>query len=249
MPAFVKKDRNAQKEIDTSNHDYVDSSPARSAPASAPVPVAHAPAAPAPASEMDLLSDILGVSASGPPAAPMGAPAAPPPGAGGGMDSMLMDLLGSGPPAMAPTAMPSASPMDAMAGMMGGMSMGGAAPGGFAPFQAYAKGGLTVTFAVTKDPNNASITSIEAKFTNANQVSIEGLNFQVAVPKYMKLQMSPASGTSVPAMNSGFVKQAFKVANSMHGQKPILLRIKLDFSINGQAFSETGQVDNFPPGC
>ena len=156
---------------------------------------------------------------------------------------MLMDLLGSGPPAPAP------APMDAVAGMMGGMSMGGAAPGGFAPFQAYSKGGLTIMFAVTKDPGNPSITTVESTFTNGNPAAIDGLNFQVAVPKYMKLQMSPASGTSVAPMNSGNVSQTFKLANSLHGQKPILLRIKIDFSINGQAFSETGQVDNFPAGC
>ena len=64
----------------------------------------------------------------------------------------------------------------------------------------------------------------------------------------MKLQMSPASSSTVPPSNSGKVTQTFKVANSMHGQKPVLLRIKIDYSAGGQAVSEQGQVDNFPPG-
>jgi AP-1 complex subunit gamma-1 len=104
-------------------------------------------------------------------------------------------------------------------------------------------------FSVSKDPGNPSITTIEAIFTNQNPMPIDSLNFQVAVPKYMKLQMSPASGTQVPPMNGGSVKQVFKVANSMHGQKPILLRIKIDYAVNGQPVSEQGQVDNFPAGC
>lgn len=242
MPAFAKKERNTEKQME-SMLDATDGSPAISSPAPAPV-VPATPTAPQPAPEMDLLSDILGGSAPAP-AVPTGVPATPPPAAGG-MDSMLMDLLGSGPPAPSPAP---ATP-DVLSGMMGGMSMGGGgAPGAFAPFQAFSKGGLTAMFAVTKDPNNASISLIEATFNNSNPVAIDGLNFQVAVPKYMKLQMSPASGTNVPAMNGGSVKQSFKVMNSMHNQKPLLLRIKVDFSMNGQAFSETGQVDNFPAGC
>lgn len=136
-----------------------------------------------------------------------------------------------------------------MAAMMGGPAMGMGAPGGYAPFQAYSKNGLTATFVVSKDPGNQSITNIDASFTNSNPVPIDNLNFQVAVPKFMKLQMTPASGTQVAPMNGGAVKQVFKVANSMHGQKAILLRIKIDYSINGQPVSEQGQVDNFPPGC
>ena len=140
--------------------------------------------------------------------------------------------------------------MDAMTAMMGGPAMGmGGAPGGFAPFQAWNKNGLLGMFSVSKDPGNPSITTIEAIFTNQNPMPIDSLNFQVAVPKYMKLQMSPASGTQVPPMNGGSVKQVFKVANSMHGQKPILLRIKIDYAVNGQPVSEQGQVDNFPAGC
>jgi len=103
-------------------------------------------------------------------------------------------------------------------------------------------------FACSKDASNPSVTAITATFTNSLPAPIESLNFQVAVPKYMKLQMSPASGTSIPPSNSGSVTQLFKVANSLHGQKPVLVRIKLDCSINGQMVSETLQVDTFPAG-
>ena len=95
---------------------------------------------------------------------------------------MLMDLLGGGPaPAPAP---PPAAPagMDAMAAMMGGpaMSLGGAAAGGFAPFAAFNKHGLLVTFACSKEAANPSVTAIEASFTNSTPAPIGALNFQAS---------------------------------------------------------------------
>lgn len=121
-------------------------------------------------------------------------------------------------------------------------------PGTFAPFTAWEKGGLQITFVCSKDPANLSVTNIEASFLNASPAPMDALNFQVAVPKYMQLKMTPPSSTSVPPNNSGKVTQLFKVANSLHGQKPVLLRVKIEYSSMGQAVSETGQVDSFPPG-
>merc|ERR1719450_733860 len=138
--------------------------------------------------------------------------------------------------------------------MMGGMGMGAPAPapaappGSFAPFAAYNKNGLLINFACSKDAANPAVTSIVATYTNSQQMPMEGFNFQVAVPKYMKLQMNPASGSSVPPMNSGSVTQAFKVANSMHGEKPVALRIKIDYSLGGVPVSEMAAVENFPAG-
>lgn len=246
MPAFAKKDRQAAAAAAAALAMDGDGPSRGSASELMAAPAVMAVAAPAPPSEMDLLGDILGGSPAPAPAMPAmgGAPAAPPPAAGG-MD--LLDLLGGGgPPAAA-----AAPPVDAMA-MLG---MGGAAPapppaapGSFPPFQAWNKNGLQIEFACTKDASNPSVTAIEASFTSAQPTPLTGFNFQVAVPKYMKLQMSPASSSTVPPSNSGKVTQTFKVANSMHGQKPVLLRIKIDYSAGGQAVSEQGQVDNFPPG-
>jgi len=243
MPAFAKKDRQAAAAAALGGGGSRDSAVS----AGAPAPPAAPPAAPAPVSDMDLLGDLLGGSAPAPPAATGfggGAPApTPPPAAGGAMD--LLDLLGGGPPASAH----SAPPIDAMA-MMG---LSGAPPpttpaGGFAPFQAYSKNGLSIMFACSKDPSNPSITTIEASFTSSMPQPLEGLNFQVAVPKYMKLQMTPASSSTVPPNGMGKVTQLFKVANSMHGQKPVVLKIKVDYTSGGMPVSEMGQVDNFPPG-
>jgi AP-1 complex subunit gamma-1 len=164
---------------------------------------------------------------------------------GGGMDDLL-GLLG-GSPAPAPAA---PAGMDAMMAMMGGpaMSMGAAPAAPPGSFQAWSKDGLQIMFMATKDPSNPSVTRVEATFNNSTGGDMEGLNFQVAVPKYMQLQMKPPSSTAVTAGSSGSVKQLFQLANSMHGQKPIVLRVKIDYNTMGRAVSETGQVDNFPPG-
>jgi len=103
-------------------------------------------------------------------------------------------------------------------------------------------------FVCTKDPGNPSITSIEASFSNSTGAQMDGLNFQVAVPKYMQLQMKPPSTTTVPPNNSGKATQSFRLANSMHGQKPLILKIKLEYTSMGTPVSEMGTVDNFPPG-
>ena len=131
--------------------------------------------------------------------------------------------------------------------MMGGMSMGGGDGGGNS-FQAYSKNGLTIQFACSKQDGNPSITIVDASFSNAQGTPMTGFGFQVAVPKYMKLQMSPASSDTLPPMSNGAVTQQFKLANSMHGQKPLVVKLKIDFTLNGVPTTEMGQVDNFPAG-
>jgi len=228
MPAFTKKDRN--KEKSSFAEDSGGGASAMMSDMPTPSPAApSAPAAPAAPAEMDLLADLMGGSPAPAPAAPAGVPAAPPPGAmGGGMDALMG---GMGAMGMAAPAAPAAP------------------PGSFPPFQAWNSNGLLVMFNCSKDPANASVTNIEATFTNSTGSAMDALNFQVAVPKYMQLKMTPPNSTTVPPNNSGQVKQVFKVANSLQGQKPLLLRIKVDYSVMGQPRSETGQVDNFPAGC
>jgi len=253
MPAFAKKERTSEEGticVTTASTGTSEAFVDASVPATSVVVV---PATP----EMDLLSDILGSS----PAtivACAGASPAPPLSGVGGMDSMLMDFLGSAGPPARPEAPSGLAPVVGMAAMtiMEGIAptvdtstiATTLAPGMFAPFTAFNKNELLITFTCSKDVSNPSVTLIEATFTNFAQVPMSSLNFQVAVPKYMKLHMSLASSSTVLPHNAGNVTQTFKVANSLHGQKPVLVRIKLDYSVNGKVISETGQVDSFPVG-
>ena len=60
--------------------------------------------------------------------------------------------------------------------------------------------------------------------------------------------MGPTSGNMVPPNNSGQVVQQFKIANSMHGQQPPAVKMKLDFVVNGRAVGDMVAVYNFPQG-
>lgn len=245
MPAFEKKKRGPPEGMESRDALMGDDERPASSPA---VAVQALPsAAPAPAPENDLLSDLMGLGlgeAPAPAPSPMGG-APPPPAAAGGMDSMLMDMLGGGAPAPAPAGAPPAGMGGGLMDVMGDV-MGGAPPAN-PSFQAYSKNGLTIQFTCAKDAN-PSVTIVDAAFSNAQGSPMTGFSFQVAVPKFMKLQMSPASSDTVPPMSSGAVTQQFKLANSMHGQKPLLVKLKIDFTFNGQPTTEMAQVDNFPAG-
>jgi AP-1 complex subunit gamma-1 len=178
-------------------------------------------AAPTSAPANDLLTDIFAAPAPMQPAQP----AAP---AGGG----LLDLMAtpSMPPAQAApqTMMPAAAP---------------AAPGAF---QVYDKNGLSVSFSL--QPNaQTKTTKITATFTNSTAVPMTGLLFQCAVPKYITLQMSPASSSEVPPNRSGTASQIVTIQNTMQGQKSVMMRLKIQFSQNGQVIDDLAQVSNFPP--
>lgn len=204
-----------------------------------------------PQSDANLLMDLLDDSAPSTPGLGVGAGPAPPAGGGGGdLNSLiggLDDLIGGA--ATAPTPPPAApAPMGGMDLMGGGAAAVPAAPAAPEPFVVFEKGGLCIRFALSKDPSNPSVSAVEASFSNANASPLTDLVFQAAVPKYMKMQIQPATGNMVPPANSGTVKQQIKLANSMHGQKNIAMRIKVEYSIDGNKVAETGEVSNFPPG-
>ncbi|EGC34223.1 clathrin-adaptor gamma chain Ap1g1 [Dictyostelium purpureum] len=106
-------------------------------------------------------------------------------------------------------------------------------------FPAFQKHGLEISYECTKpQPNNLSLTNINMIITNTGPSPITNFSLQAAVPKYLKIQLLAPSSTTIPPNGSGEVTQFSKVLNSQQGQKPILLRVKLDFQINGQAYSE-----------
>jgi AP-1 complex subunit gamma-1 len=110
----------------------------------------------------------------------------------------------------------------------------------------YSKNGILVVFEATKNIQQPQNTTLNAVYSNSNPFPINNFALQAAVPKYMKIQMTPASSNILPPSQSSKVNQIIKINNSMHGQKPVLLRIKLDFVVNGNSVSDTADV-SFPP--
>jgi len=52
--------------------------------------------------------------------------------------------------------------------------------------------------------------------------------------KYLKIAIQPLSGTNLAPSSKGEVTQLMTVTNSAIGQKPIVMKIKLGYVINGQ---------------
>eukprot|EP01038_Epipyxis_sp_PR26KG_P011986 gene11986-16046_t len=114
--------------------------------------------------------------------------------------------------------------------------------------KAFDKGGFQVFLDVSKpNASDVSLSKVVCKFSNLNASPLEGLVFQAAVPKYLKLEMFPPSSTTIPPNSTGLVTQEIKLNNSMQGQKNIMLKLKIGYTLNGVTVEEMAQVSNFPP--
>ncbi|EGG18708.1 clathrin-adaptor gamma chain [Cavenderia fasciculata] len=104
---------------------------------------------------------------------------------------------------------------------------------------AYNKHGLNINYECSKpQAEQPQMTLIVMQVSNSNSSPVTNLSVKAAVPPYLKIQLLPPSGTTVPPNDSGEVTQSVKILNTVHGQKPVLLRLKLDFTLNGQTISE-----------
>lgn len=71
---------------------------------------------------------------------------------------------------------------------------------------------------------------------------------QAAVPKYMQLRLEPATGTVLPALGVGSVSQKLHVTNTLQGQKPLVMRLRVNYSKGGQPVLQQLEVNSFPAG-
>jgi len=148
--------------------------------------------------------------------------------------STQQDIFGGGPLNAAPALAPALAPTPAA---------------GYAPITIYQKEGITIVFELAKQPGNPSLSTITVNATNSLPQPINNFVFSAAVPKYIKLQLGSPSGTSLPPSKTGSITQQIKLANSLQGQKPVLMKAKIEFtSTMGQQVSEMIEISHFPPG-
>lgn len=114
-------------------------------------------------------------------------------------------------------------------------------------FTAFEKNGLKILFDIVKNIQYPNVTVVNISFLNSNPFPLVNFDLKVAVPKYLKLQVNPPTGNMIPPNNSGKVTQGIKLMNAEHGQKPVVVKIKIDYLINGAPVSEVSDV-NFPQG-
>eukprot|EP01132_Coremiostelium_polycephalum_P006798 gene6798-8434_t len=107
-------------------------------------------------------------------------------------------------------------------------------------FPAYQKNGVSLTYECSKpQPNNLQITQINMVATNTSSNTMTNFLIQAAIPQYLTIQLLPPSSTTLPANGTADITQTVKLFNKMHGKKPILIRLKVEYTVNGQTFSET----------
>jgi len=192
-------------------------------------------------------------------AAPMHTPQASP-----------LDIFGAPPaatPMAAPIPTPQANPLDVFGAQptqpqpMAAATtpdMFGAAPVPIANtgpqpviIPAFSHQGLTVEFECTKPEIwNKQNSVLIAKCKNAAPDALYGFSLQCAVPKYVVMEMEPPSSTTIPVTggNSKIVTQKIKVTNTRMGEKNLVLKLKVGFTLQGQKIEHMTTCSGFPSG-
>jgi len=100
----------------------------------------------------------------------------------------------------------------------------------------FDQNGIRATY---KKDTNGNITTLEIDFSNSTSNTFSNFDFKVAVPKYIKLQVTPPTSTTLnPNANKG-IHQTVKLLNT-ETDKPLMMKIKIDYLQNGQPSSATG---------
>ncbi|KAJ8494790.1 hypothetical protein ONZ45_g13122 [Pleurotus djamor] len=179
--------------------------------------------APTPAaSQKSSVDDILGLFGSTP-AAPAPPPAAAPPSFS--QTPPASQFLVSTPqvPPAAPSSQPPAARLTA--------------------YTAYDKNNMKITLTPQTSPSKPGVVMILAKFQINGPNPATGMNFQAAVPKSQQLQMLPMSNTTV---NPGSIETQQMRVVAKPGS-PVRLRLRIGFSIGGQAIQDQVDFSGFPP--
>ncbi|EUC60879.1 gamma-adaptin (adaptor HA1/AP1 adaptin gamma subunit), putative [Rhizoctonia solani AG-3 Rhs1AP] len=190
-----------------------------------------APAAPAPTPQKNSIQDILGLFDSTPVSAatPPPAPAANGTGLGGLFDSV---------PVAQPTPPKPATPTLAPAPALAPAS----APAQNRPtFVAYDKNGLRVILVPQVLPSKPGMVQVQARF-EATSGPVQGVSFQVAVPRTQQLQMLPMSSADV---NPGNVETQVLKILAPPGSL-VKLRIRIAFTGSKGAVQEQLDFAGFP---
>lgn len=104
---------------------------------------------------------------------------------------------------------------------------------------------IVVTMSCTKkDSGNPEITTIEASTRNVSTSLISAFKLQVAVPKHVQLQLSPASSTTMASGEQ--VVQTIRLTNSLQGEKALMMKLKCDFQLGPEPRSKQTTVSSFP---
>ena len=109
---------------------------------------------------------------------------------------------------------------------------------------AYEDDNLRVDMNLSKEDHQTH--AIVAFFSNKGQGNLQMINMQVAVQKYLRLNIMPANGTDLTPLQQRGIKQDLKITNSEEGSKPVVMKLRLQYTVNGQSVTDTRVVNNLP---
>lgn len=119
----------------------------------------------------------------------------------------------------------------------------------FDPIIAFQNEDISIRFEFIKpQPHNLQNTIINSTITNinANSSLITNLDIKVSLPKYIKYQLSPTSSNTISKESK--VTQQLKLSNTLHGSKPVALRLRVVYNVNDQPKTFEFLVENLPKG-
>lgn len=111
---------------------------------------------------------------------------------------------------------------------------------------AYQKNGLLITMHLVNNLTHSSIVNITCKFSNQTHQDLEKFIFQAAVPKYVTMEMKPASSSCVRAKSLEPETQEIKL-NNTSPTKPLKMLIKIQYNVGDHLVVDQVQVAEFPP--
>ena len=103
---------------------------------------------------------------------------------------------------------------------------------------------FSLTFYYKNHSSSAHLHETKATFTNTSGVVLENFEFQVAVPKFLKLAMQPADGKSMAPGES--LNQTLNLTNQAHGKKKPVIMVRINYVMNGAPVSEQAKIAAFP---
>jgi len=162
-----------------------------------------------------------------------------------------LDIFGAPAPQAAPAPAPPAQDNMINSVASSGASLNGSVGPAPVIVPGFTHNGLTIDFECSKpDSWNKGVSLLTARFKNSGPDAMYGVNLQCAVPKYVTMEMEPASSTTVPVSggNTKPVTQKIKVTNSMLGTKNLMLKLKVSFTLQGNKTEHMATCSGFPAG-
>eukprot|EP00922_Rhytidocystis_sp_ex-Travisia-forbesii_P008666 GHVS01012686.1.p1 GENE.GHVS01012686.1~~GHVS01012686.1.p1 ORF type:complete len:853 (+),score=110.12 GHVS01012686.1:179-2737(+) len=172
-----------------------------------------------PAAGQDLLEDLLGgLSVSGEGSSPDGSPVKSVVASSSSAAAGALDLFGDSKDASANVSFPDVTIFD--------------------------KEGLRIIFGFSKETRQSPKCTVDAVYSNTNpERQITAFMLEVAVPKYLTLQMERASASVLTPAEP--IRQRMQVENSQYGQKSILMKIRVSYTLSENPLEGSKQMQEF----